>query len=115
TASLATTGARSAVLYTISPIQPGGLLFDSATGSLSGIPTEAVNSAVYTITATDTFGAKGTSKLTLTITRTSLSVPVIGSVTGGPEIGSLVVYFAKPSAAPAGQQYTIQVSDATGS
>jgi hypothetical protein len=108
------TGMKAPVSYSISPTPAGGLAFDVTTGVLSGIPTVPIAATTFVITATDSLGAKATANLLLTVAKVSLNVPVIGSVTGGSQVGSLIVYFARPSFAPVGQPYTVKVYDATG-
>ena len=112
--AMSATGMRAPIIYSIAPVAPGGLQFDPATGVLSGIPTVAVLNGSFTITATDAAAAKSTASLTLTVSQGLLATPVIGTVTGGAQIGSLQIYFATPTGATAGQSYTVQVYDATG-
>jgi hypothetical protein len=111
---LTVTGLKSPVVYSINPPPPGGLAFDTATGVLSGIPTVPIAGLSFVITATDAAGAKATASLAVSVSKVSLSVPVIGTVTGGNQIGSIIVYFARPSFAPVGQVYTVKVFDSTG-
>jgi hypothetical protein len=112
--AMSATGMRAPVSYSIAPAAPGGMLFDSATGVLSGIPTTPVLNGIFTITATDAGGARSTASLSLTVSSGFLAVPVIGTVTGGAQAGSLQVYFATPTGATAGQSYTVEVYDSTG-
>jgi hypothetical protein len=107
-------GMKAPITYSISPTPAGGLQFDTNSGILSGIPTVAIATSSYVVTATDSLGSKATANITLTVSKTTLTVPVIGSVVGGTQIGSIIVYFARPSFAPAGQTYTVKVSDASG-
>jgi len=44
-------------LYTISPPLPAGLMISAATGQISGIPTEIVPAAIYTVTGTNPTGS----------------------------------------------------------
>ncbi|MDT8886299.1 putative Ig domain-containing protein [Aquirufa sp. LEPPI-3A] len=46
--------------YSISPSLPGGLVFDTATGTISGTPTELKSATTYTITATNSGGTTST-------------------------------------------------------
>jgi hypothetical protein len=103
------------VTYSISPALPGGLLINAGTGVVSGIPRAPADSTAYVITATDANGAKGTAKLTLSVTRALLTPPIIGSISGGVKAGSLQVIFTKPALAPVGQTYMVEVYDSTGS
>jgi hypothetical protein len=53
TTAFTPTGFTGTVVYSISPDLPDGLLFDTASGVISGTPTTAQASADYTITASD--------------------------------------------------------------
>ena len=113
-AALTPTGMKSPVSYAFTSSIPGGLLLNTATGVLSGIPTVVIPTALYSITATDAVGAIATASLTLTVAKVALNAPVIGSVIGGAKPGTLIVFFAKPSLAPIDQIYTVKVFDAEG-
>ncbi len=52
--------------YSISPSLPGGLVFDPATGTISGVPAELKAATTYTITATNS-GGSTTTTFTLTV------------------------------------------------
>jgi gliding motility-associated-like protein len=52
--------------YSISPSLPGGLVFDPATGTISGTPGEIKAATTYTITATNS-GGSTTTTFTLTV------------------------------------------------
>mgnify|MGYP000411443009 CR=1 FL=1 len=52
--------------YSISPSLPGGLVFDPATGTISGTPVELKTVTTYTITATNS-GGSTTTTFTLTV------------------------------------------------
>ena len=62
TTAFTPTGFTGTVVYSISPDLPDGLLFDTASGVISGTPTTAQASADYTVTASD-----GTKSATATI------------------------------------------------
>ncbi|MFM7019787.1 MAG: putative Ig domain-containing protein [Aquirufa sp.] len=47
--------------YTISPSLPGGLVFDTSTGTILGTPSELKSATTYTITATNSGGSTSTS------------------------------------------------------
>ena len=102
------------VKYTISPLLGTGLTLNANTGAVSGTPTAALVAGAYTITGTDALGATATATIVFSVTKVSLSAPVIGSVTPGSQPGSLIVYFSKPLQAPVGQTYTVKVLDANG-
>jgi alpha-tubulin suppressor-like RCC1 family protein len=52
--------------YAISPAVPAGLTFDTATGELSGTPTEAAPPTAHTVTATNVLGS-ATTTLTISV------------------------------------------------
>lgn len=56
----------SVTSFSISPSLPSGLTFNSSTGSISGIPTQAQSQGSYTITATNS-GGSATATFTLTV------------------------------------------------
>jgi len=62
TTAFTPTGFTGTIVYSISPGLPGGLLFDTATGVISGTPTSAQASSNYTVTASD-----GTNSATATV------------------------------------------------
>jgi predicted flap endonuclease-1-like 5' DNA nuclease len=60
------TGAGEITSWTISPSMPAGLSFDTATGTLSGTPTELLARTMFTIVGTNT-GGSATTYLNITI------------------------------------------------
>jgi len=56
----------TAVSWSISPSLPAGLLFDTATGIISGTPTALSASTAYTVTATNA-GGSGSTVVTITV------------------------------------------------
>jgi len=53
--------------YSVSPTLPSGLVFDLSDGIISGTPIDASNTAVYTVTATDTNDQLYTTSVSLTV------------------------------------------------
>jgi hypothetical protein len=70
TTAFTPTGFTGTVVYSISPDLPDGLLFDTASGVISGTPTTAQASADYTVTASD-----GSNSATATISLGIASPP----------------------------------------
>ena len=52
--------------WSISPTLPNGLVFDTATGSISGTPTDVTTQATYTVTGTNT-GGSATATVTIIV------------------------------------------------
>jgi hypothetical protein len=98
--------------YAISPAAPAGLTFNTATGLLSGTPTEIAASTAYTITATNTSGtAQRTFTLTVgpiapafTLSSSSESKTVNTAITGYTisSTGGTIASYSISPAAPAG-------------
>lgn len=131
--------------YSISPSLPGGLVFDPATGTISGVPAELKAATTYTITATNS-GGSTTTTFSLTVndvapTSLSYASPIvlergiailsIGPSTSGGTITSYTISPAlsaglsfntttgvitgTPTAVTARTTYTIVGSNVTGS
>ena len=60
------TGPGEIVSWTVSPNMPSGLTFDTATGTISGTPTELLDRTMFTITGTNS-GGSATTYINLTI------------------------------------------------
>ena len=60
------TGSGTVDAWTISPSLPSGLVFDTATGTISGTPDELLVRTMFTITATNT-GGSATAYVNLTV------------------------------------------------
>ena len=60
------TGSGEMVSWVISPSMPDGLLFDTATGSISGTPTQLLDRTMFTIVGTNT-GGSATTYINITI------------------------------------------------
>jgi hypothetical protein len=61
------TGGTPALSYTVAPALPAGLSINTTTGAITGTPTTATASAIYTVTVTDTNGATSTANFTLVV------------------------------------------------
>lgn len=72
--------------WAISPSPPAGLTFELSSGTISGTPTVAVGSTVYTVSATN---SRGTVRSTITLVVTSSGGGV--SAPGAPTIGTATV------------------------
>jgi hypothetical protein len=77
TATLAPTGFTGTVVYAISPTQPAGLTFNTATGALTGTPTTSQAATSYTITAT---GTTAGSTVGSGVTTATISITVGASI-----------------------------------
>jgi hypothetical protein len=62
-----TPGSPAVYTYTVSPALPTGLGIDANTGAITGTPTAATTSAMYTVTATRDCGSTATSNITFGI------------------------------------------------
>jgi secreted trypsin-like serine protease len=79
-------GAISSNGYSISPALPSGLSFNSATGTISGTPTQVQTQRSYTVTAA---GAGGSSNATFTLIVSALPIVTIVAPSQ-PEINGIV-------------------------
>lgn len=75
TASLSASGFAGSVSYAVSPDLPAGLMLNSATGVVSGTPTTAVATEVFTITATGSLGGEDTVTVSITVSTSSDPAP----------------------------------------
>ncbi len=71
---------------------PAGLAFNSATGSISGVPTAASAAATFTLTVTDATGQALSKPVTLTVNRALSLVALSGTFTGN--VGVAIATFA---------------------
>ena len=101
---------QNSTSFTISPSLPSGMVLNSASGVITGIPTASKNSTTYTITATNAFASSST-QVTFAVTGPSnLSYPnqsYINGITGSasPSIGGVtgtITYSVTSGALPAG-------------
>jgi len=106
------TGSGEIVTWAISPSVPSGLAFDTSTGILSGMPTQLLTRAEYTITATNT-GGTATAYINITIvdktpvltyvpddlnlTNNTAMVPLLATLTGPGEITSWTLVGSLPT------------------
>ena len=67
--------------YGVSPALPGGLILDSTTGTLSGIPMVAAAQTAYTVTATNSSGSAA-SVLTITVMKAPNTLLELGHAAG---------------------------------
>ena len=111
-APLTAQGWSAPVRYTITPALPTGLFLNPTRGTISGVAFATLATTVYDITATDTKGVTAHAALTLTIGKGTLAPPVISSVNGGTQEGSLTVSFSRPVLAPTGYTFTLAAYDA---
>ncbi|RZJ29351.1 MAG: T9SS type A sorting domain-containing protein, partial [Flavobacterium sp.] len=79
------------LVYTISPDLPSGLVFDAATGMISGTPTAITPTATYTVTATNSGGSISFDVVISVIDAAAiaLSYPSPNTLTAGVEISPL--------------------------
>ena len=108
------TGSGTVDAWTISPSLPSGLVFDTATGTISGTPDELLVRTMFTITATNTGGSATAyvnltvvdevptvaylpNDLSLTKNTASVDLPLSPTVTGAGEIVSWTIQPDLPS------------------
>ncbi|MDP4973203.1 MAG: putative Ig domain-containing protein, partial [Ilumatobacteraceae bacterium] len=81
TTAYTATGISGTKVFVISPSLPGGLSINTATGVVSGTPTEASVAANYTVTVSD--GAtSATATITIAVSGTATLSPGTQTVTG---------------------------------
>jgi uncharacterized repeat protein (TIGR01451 family) len=102
------TGSGEMVSWVISPSMPDGLSFDTATGTISGTPTQLLDRTMFTITATNTGGSAMTyinitindeiptivytpDDLTMINNTASADLPLTPAVSGAGEITSWTI------------------------
>ncbi|MGA1742822.1 MAG: putative Ig domain-containing protein [Ilumatobacteraceae bacterium] len=106
------TGISGTKVFVINPSLPGGLSINTATGVVSGTPTEASVAANYTVTASDGT-TSATATITISISGTATLTPGTQTVTGRvgaaitattayTDTGLGVKYFSIAPALPAG-------------
>ncbi len=77
--------------YTISPALPAGLVFDSATGTISGTPTSVSPATTYTVVASNA-GGSASAMFSITVTSGALNIDSLHNLTISS--GSLTPAFA---------------------
>ncbi|MFZ9727093.1 MAG: putative Ig domain-containing protein, partial [Ilumatobacteraceae bacterium] len=112
TTAFTSTGISGTKVFVINPSLPGGLSINTATGVVSGTPTEASVAANYTVTASDGT-TSATATITISISGTATLTPGTQTVTGRvgaaitattayTDTGLGVKYFSIAPALPAG-------------
>ncbi|MGA1148594.1 MAG: putative Ig domain-containing protein [Ilumatobacteraceae bacterium] len=81
TTAFTSTGISGTKVFVINPSLPGGLSINTATGVVSGTPTEASVAANYTVTASDGT-TSATATITISISGTATLTPGTQTVTG---------------------------------
>ena len=61
------TGGSAPLTFAVSPALPAGLVFDTATGAITGTPSAAATAATYTVTITDINGVFANSTFSLAV------------------------------------------------
>ncbi len=74
------TGGDGTPGYILSPALPNGLRFDSATRTISGLPSKALTETEYTLTATDRDGDRASLTFTLEVQRPTADIDGNGQV-----------------------------------
>ncbi|MES2845716.1 MAG: fibronectin type III domain-containing protein [Pseudomonadota bacterium] len=75
------TGGTPTVSYATSPALPVGLTMDASSGAISGIPTEALATAIFTVTVTDGVGVTATGQFALTVNDDVTATTAVSTVT----------------------------------
>ena len=82
TTAYSATGISGTKVFVISPSLPGGLSINTATGVVSGTPTEASVAANYTVTVSVNGNAAATATITIAVSGTATLSPGTQTVTG---------------------------------
>ncbi len=76
------TGGTAPLVFSISPaFSVGGLSYNSATGAITGTPTQTKVTTTYTVTVTDAFGAAASSNFNLAVNSSVTATQAIASKT----------------------------------
>lgn len=82
------------ITYSVSPNLPTGLSIDSATGVISGTPTDTIGQSAYTVTATNN-GGSTTFDISMTVLHDVPAAPIIGTAIA--DSAQATVTFTAPS------------------
>jgi Bacterial Ig-like domain (group 3)/Putative Ig domain len=74
-------GGTGALVYSVSPPLPNGLIFSTTTGAISGNPTVTLAATTFTVTVTDQNSATASNTFSLTVTGAVTATQVIPSET----------------------------------
>ncbi|MCD0487364.1 DUF6443 domain-containing protein [Pedobacter sp. MC2016-14] len=92
-----------AIGYTISPSLPEGLVFDRASGTISGQPSQLSSETIYTVTATNGSGS-----------HTTILNIAVGSIPAEPTVLAPAISYAGPANFIAGSAITPLIPNNTG-
>lgn len=98
--------------FTIDPALPTGLTLDPTSGVITGTPTEATDSAVYTVTATFAGDLTSTYEITLEVLNPSITSYTINSP--GYDVATKITPNEPTTAGPAPTSYSIDPALPTG-
>ena len=74
---ISTSGGNGSLTFSISPVLPAGMSFDSTTGAISGTPSQTIPATTFTVTAVDSTNPSNSSSASFTL---SVAAPVTGPV-----------------------------------
>ena len=74
-------GGTGTLSYSVLPVLPTGLSFNSGTGTISGTPSVISAATVYTVTVTDTNSATSTATFSLTVNSAVIAAQSVASTT----------------------------------
>ncbi|QFI76776.1 hypothetical protein F8237_32880 [Bradyrhizobium betae] len=103
-------GGTGALTYAISPALPAGLVYNTATGSISGTPTTPSPTVTYTVSVTDTNNASATSTFTLSVGQVASTVALTSSA-NPTQFGQAVTFNATVTGAGGTPAGTVTFND----